>query len=161
MKLRDCVVSWRNPPPNCPKLNWTLIFYLHARKRDALNGFHADISFTYEVEKDGKIPFLDVNLMKKEDGTFDTDVYRKKTDSNIYLSWDAFASRAWKIGTLKGLLRRAFSICSTKESQEKEIKFLKHVFTKINGYPSRVVNDTLHDVRNKVQTELQQRQQQH
>ena len=128
--------------------------------KESLNGFHEDINFTYEVETDGKLPFLDVNVTRKEDGSFDTDVYCKKTDSNIYISWDAFASRSWKVGTLKGLLRRAFSICSTKESQDKEIKFLKHVFTKINGYPSRVVNNTIYEVRNKMESEIQQQQQQ-
>ena len=124
--------------------------------KEALNGFHADIKFTYEVETDGRIPFLDVNVTRKDDGTFDTEVYRKKTDSNIYINWEAFASRSWKIGTLQGLLRRAFLVCSTKEAQDKEIKFLKHIFTKVNGYPSRVVNDTLHKVRNKINIELQQ-----
>ena len=114
--------------------------------RESLNGFHADINFTYETETDNRISFLDVNVSRKGDGTFDTEVYRKKTDSNIYINWDAFASRSWKIGTLKGLFRRAFTVCSTKESREKEISYLKKVFTKINGYPSRVVTDTLHEV---------------
>ena len=51
--------------------------------KEYLNGFHEDINFTYEIETDGKLPFLDVNVTRKEDGSFDTDVYRKKTDSNI------------------------------------------------------------------------------
>ena len=112
--------------------------------RDSLNGFHQDIKFTYEIEQDNRIPFLDVNVTRNDDGTFDTDIYRKKTDTNIYINWDAFASRSWKIGTLKGLFRRAYMICSTEVKKQNEIKFLKHVFTKVNGYPSRVVNNTLH-----------------
>ena len=121
--------------------------------RESLNNFHEDIKFTYETEIDGKIPFLDVNVKRKDDGTFDTEVYRKKTDSNIYINWSAYASRTWKIGTLKGLFRRAFMVCSTKAAQLKEIQFLKNVFTKTNGYPSRVVNDALHQVRNKINSE--------
>ena len=46
--------------------------------REALNGFHPDIKFTYEAEKDRKIAFLDVLITRKVDGTFDTEVYRKK-----------------------------------------------------------------------------------
>ena len=92
-------------------------------------------------------------VTRKADGTFDTEIYRKKTDSSIYIDWDAFATRSWKIGTLKGLFRRAFLVCSTEGALEKEIKFLKHVFTKTNGYPSRIVDNTLHEVRSKINNE--------
>ena len=126
----------------------------------ALNEFHKDINFTFETETEKKIPFLDVMISRKEDGTFDTEVYRKKTDTNIYINWEAFATRSWKIGTLKGLFRRAFLICSTEQSRRREINFLKHVFTKINGYPSRVVNDTLHHVKAEIDNEASPSEQQ-
>ena len=114
-----------------------------------LDSFHPDIKFTYETETDNVISFLDVKVTKKTDGLFDTEVYRKKTDSSIYMSWNSYATQSWKIGTLKGLFRRAFLICSTERALNKELKFLKHVFTKINGYPSKIVNNMLHDVRSK------------
>ena len=115
--------------------------------QQTLNGFHNDISFTYEVEENNKISFLDVLVTRKEDGSFDTEVYRKKTDTNIYIHWEAYATKSWKVGTLKGLFRRAFYICSTEEALEKELKHLKDVFTKINGYPSKLVHEILHEVR--------------
>ena len=115
--------------------------------KEALNNFHDDIKFTYETESGNSISFLDVSVTRKADGTFDTAVYRKKTDNSIYINWNAFAPRQWKVGTLKGLFRRAFLICSTKEAREKEIKFLKEVFTKTNGYPSKIVNRTLEETR--------------
>lgn len=117
--------------------------------QQALDSFHEDIKFTYEIESENNISFLDVSVSRKTDGTFDTNVYRKKTDSSIYINWDAFATRQWKIGTLKGLFRRAFLVCSTKEALQKEIKYLKEVFTKTNGYPSKVVNRTLDEIRTK------------
>ena len=46
--------------------------------RESLNNFHKDIKFTYETEVDGKIHFLDVNVKRKDDGTFDTEVYARK-----------------------------------------------------------------------------------
>ena len=115
--------------------------------QQTLNSFHKDISFTYETEKNNNISFLDVNVTRKADGYFDTDVYRKKTDSDIYIHWDAYATRSWKIGTLKGLFRRAFNICSTEDSLQREVNHLKKVFTKINGYPSKIVHKILHEVR--------------
>ena len=41
-----------------------------------LNTFHSNIQFTYEEERDGKILFLDVLLVRKNDA-FETAVYRK------------------------------------------------------------------------------------
>ena len=91
----------------------------------SLNRFHESIKFTYEKEKDGVISFLDVKVITKMNHTFDTDIHRKKTDTNVYMNWNSFAPRAWKIGTLKGLIRRAFVICSNEEFRNKEISFLK------------------------------------
>ena len=118
-----------------------------------LNSFHASIKFTYEKESDGVLAFLDVKVIKKSDGSFDTDIHRKQTDTNIYLNWKSFAPETWKIGTLKGLVRRALTICSTEEFQTKEISFLKSVFVTSNGFPSRVVSNTIHEVRKKMEAE--------
>ena len=116
-----------------------------------MNRFHESIKFTYEKEKDGVISFLDVKVITKMNHTFDTDIHRKKTDTNVYMNWNSFAPRAWKIGTLKGLIRRAFVICSNEEFRNKEISFLKTVFGKINGYPSRVIHNTIHSVKQKME----------
>ena len=120
---------------------------------EILNGFHENINFTFEKEAENSISFLDVKVIKKLDGSFDTDIYRKKTDTNVYLSWKGFAPRAWKIGTLKGLIRRAFTVCSTNEYRENEVTFLKKIFTKTNGFPSKVVSKVIKDVRDKMANE--------
>ena len=121
--------------------------------RDILNTFNENIKFTFEEEKSSEISFLDVGVRRKNCGSFDTKVHRKETDTNIYLNWKSFAPNSWKVGTLKGLFRRAYIICSTKTALKNEIKHLKNVFTKINGYPSRVVNDTLQNVIKKIERE--------
>ena len=116
---------------------------------ETLNSFHDDIKFTYEMEGEGSIPFLDVYVQRKENGTFTTSIYRKKTSSDVYINWNSFAPRTWKIGTLHGLLQRAFTICSDKAKVEEEIRYLKSVFTKINNYPINVVENIIKKVRNK------------
>ena len=118
-----------------------------------LNEFHDSIKFTFEKEADGSISFLDVKVARNEDGSFTTDIHRKKTDTNIYLHWKSYAPRPWKIGTLKGLIRRAFVVCSNEELQQKELNFLKSVFIKINGYPSKVVNRVIYEVKTKMKDE--------
>ena len=55
-----------------------------------LNKFDPNITFTYEMEKDCKLPFLNGLLMKKENNIV-TIVYRKATANDIYLSWKSFA----------------------------------------------------------------------
>ena len=79
---------------------------------NTLNGFHNSIKFTYEKECSNEIAFLDVKVKRYMDSPLlKTDLYRKKTDSSIYINWNSFAPNTWKIGTLKGLLRRAHKIC--------------------------------------------------
>ena len=121
---------------------------------ERLNSFHESINFTYERERDGVISFLDVKVITKANRTFDTDIHRKETDTNIYMNWNSFAPRVWKIGTLKGLVRRAFVICSNEEFRNKELSFLKNVFRKVNGFPSKVIHTTIHSVKSKIEREV-------
>ena len=102
---------------------------------EILNGFHENIKFTFEKEVDDCISFLDVKVIKNSDWSFETDIHRKKT-----------APKPWKIGTLKGLIRRAFTVCSTEEYREKEVAFLK----RMNEFPSKVVNKFVYEVRSKM-----------
>ena len=110
---------------------------------NVLNNFHASIKFTYEKEISNQIAFLDVSIRRYTDSSsLKTDIYRKKTDTNIYINWNSFAPNIWKIGTLKGLLRRAYKICSEKEWADKEVNYLKQVFINVNQYPKKVVDET-------------------
>ena len=44
----------------------------------AHNSFHKNIKFTFEIEKDNTIPFLDILIIRKPE-KIETAVYRKKT----------------------------------------------------------------------------------
>jgi hypothetical protein len=52
---------------------------------DHLNGLHRNIQFTMETEKDGHIPFLDIDIYRRPDGSLGHKVYRKPTHTNLYL----------------------------------------------------------------------------
>lgn len=118
--------------------------------RDVLNGFHENIGFTYEVENSNSLSFLDVRIIKNNDGSFETKVFRKETDTNIYIHWKSFAPKQWKIGTLKGLIRRAHVVSSNDSFLQNEINHLRHVFTKINGFPNFVFEKTLNETVNRM-----------
>ena len=104
-----------------------------------LNSFHPNIRFTFEKEKDNCIAFLDVCIERQADNHIHTSVYRKTTNTNIYMHWNAYAPKAWKIGTLRSLIQRAHLVCSKEENYNTEVEHIKSVFTEINGYPYKLV----------------------
>ena len=64
-----------------------------------LNSRHLNISLTIENEKDNRMSFLDVNIIREKD-KFTTSVYRKPTFSRIYTHFDSFLPSSNKIGLL-------------------------------------------------------------
>ena len=81
--------------------------------RSMLNSFAKNIQFTYEVESNAKLPFLDMLLMRNHND-ITTTVYLKHSNSDVYLYWDSFTPITWKRGTLKTLAERAYFIRSTQ-----------------------------------------------
>ena len=67
-----------------------------------LNTFHKNIKFTYELEINKKISFLDVLLIRKND-TLETAIHRNSTNNGVYLDWDSFAPKYWKRSTLRSI----------------------------------------------------------
>ena len=98
-----------------------------------LNAYEPKIQFTYEMEEQKKLSFLDV-LIERKDTNLETSVYRKKTNNNIYMNWYSYSPRSWKIGTLRNLIRRAIMISSECNLQT-ELDHLQKVFCDINQYP--------------------------
>ena len=99
---------------------------------------HPNINFSIEKEKDGCLPFLDVNIFC-EHKKFATNVYRRKTFSRIYTNFKSFIPAAYKIGLIKPLLFRCFSLCSDFIEFYHEIDNLKSMLCK-NRYPCNLVD---------------------
>ena len=60
----------------------------HQIFRNLLNGWHANMSFTIDSEKQNKMCFFDVQIIR-EDKTFTTSFYRKSTFSGVYTHFDS------------------------------------------------------------------------
>ena len=118
-----------------------------------LNNFDPNIKFTHEVEKDCKLPFLDVLLIKKGNNIITT-IYRKATTNDIHLNWKSSAPTTWKRVTLKTLAECAYLICSSIALRKKEIGHLKKVFHEKNDYPEWVINQVLNEVEEKHKTSV-------
>ena len=82
------------------------------------------MGFTYEIESDGKLPFLDVLVIRK-DCEVETTVYLKSTNNDIYLHWQSFSPTTWKQGMLQTLVLRAFKVCFNDQDFQNEIKHLR------------------------------------
>ena len=51
-----------------------------------LNSYHPNIKFTYELESNNKVAFLDVSARRTNDNKVETSVYRRATCTNIYIN---------------------------------------------------------------------------
>ena len=64
-----------------------------------LFGFFSGIAqFTYELEHEHvrKLSFVDVLVIRQSNNKFETTVYHKKTNTNIYLNWLSQVPNTWK-----------------------------------------------------------------
>ena len=122
----DTFVIWPHGP------NTLQNFLIH------LNSIRPTIQFTMETEVNNTIPFLDV-LVTKTDATFSTKVYRKPTHTGRYLNFESNHPPHIKKGLIRGLQKRAITICQDQNDQHKEISHLRREFL-TNGYPPSFID---------------------
>ena len=113
-----------------------------------VNSFHKNIKFTIVIEQNSTIPFLDVLLIRTPQ-KIHTTVYRKKSNTDLYIHWNSFATNNWKWGTLKTLVRRAYETCSTDGILGDELKHIRSTFNEINNYPHWVISKVFKKIKNK------------
>ena len=56
-----------------------------------LNSYHPNIQFTFELEKNKQITFLDVLVKRTVANQIETCVHRKETSTNLYINWNSHA----------------------------------------------------------------------
>ena len=99
---------------------------------------HEKMSFTYEVENNDKLPFLDI-LVTREDKEFTTNIYRQPTFSGLYSSFHSFLPESYKTGLCLTLLFRTYTICSDWFKIQTEISKLRNILIK-NNFPSKFID---------------------
>ena len=107
-----------------------------------MNSKHLNMSFTYEIEQNNSIPFLDI-LVNRSRGQFNTSIYRKSTFSGVYLHFCSFMPVDYKFGLIRTLLHRCFALVSSYEIFHLEVMKLKNIIQS-NGYPSNVIDKCIH-----------------
>jgi hypothetical protein len=107
-----------------------------------LNSIEPSIQFTAEREINEHLAFLDLNVHRTVEGKLETDVYRKPTHTDKYLSHDSHHPVSHKRSVAKTLLQRAESLLSNSDSQANEREYVLNVLWE-NDYPKRFLNDCL------------------
>ena len=102
-----------------------------------LNQKHPNIKFTKEIESNKSLSFLDVEIVKSNNA-FATNVYRKPSFTGQGFSFHSFCPFNVKIAVLKTYLHRAYDICSTYVSLDREFSFFRSYLMN-NGYLSRTI----------------------
>ena len=97
-----------------------------------LNSLCPSLKFQFEWEKDGELPFLDI-LIKKINGQFLFNVFRKPTHSNSYIHFFSYHDDKVKVSVISSLFLRAYRICSPSFI-DKEIEIIFNCFKSL-GYP--------------------------
>ena len=105
-----------------------------------LNSIHQNITFTCEeVRDDGSMPFLDILVTPKEDGSLSTSVFRKPTHTDLYLQWDSQHTISSKYSVAGTLFHRAKTVCSDPQLQKKEEEHLCQALQRCR-YPLWAIN---------------------
>ena len=108
------------------------------------------------MEDQERIPFLDVLIKRNARDEIETSVYRKATNTDIYMNWYSHAPSSWKIATLKSLVKRAFLVSSNTESLNCELDHIKTTLSDKNDYPPKLIEEIVKNERNYHQQQLQQ-----
>ena len=86
-----------------------------------------------ETEKDNKLAFLDIAVLREPDGRLTISVYRKPTHTDQYLAYDSHHPQSVKRGIAKCLYERAKRLVTKPSVISEEKKHMSSVLVS-NGY---------------------------
>ena len=104
-------------------------------KLEAINQLHPMLKFTMEREEDGKIPFLDMEIIHKDNHLSST-WYVKQTDTGLIMNYHALAPRRYKKSVVQSFVHRIYRCCSSWELVTSSLQRAKVVLEK-KQYPRK------------------------
>ena len=116
-----------------------------------LNSYNENIQFTSEPEKDQKIPFLDLEL-KREQETLKFGIFRKSTNTDIYINKNAFNPKPHKFAAFNFMLNRANRVPLDKKDYNEEIKKILQIARK-NGFEEDEIHKINKEIKLKIEKE--------
>jgi hypothetical protein len=77
------------------------------------------INFTVEYEKEGKLPFLDLNI-ERRNRKLEFSIYRKPSATQSFIGTDSNHSRSHKFAAFHSMFHRMFNIPMRSENFDKD-----------------------------------------
>ena len=95
------------------------------------------------MEKEGRINFLDVTIIRTQDGSLIFEVYRKPTHTGQYINANSNAPRSHMLSTVRSMTKRVTDIPTTQAAKEAEHARVRKELA-INGYTMEMYNRGKH-----------------
>lgn len=109
--------------------------------KDVFNSLNEIIQFTIEEENERRIAFLDVLLIRDEQGFIKTDWYHKETWSGRYLNFQSCLPFSYKRNTISILTEKMYKLADVEFHDSNKTLILDTL--KENGYPEKLVKNTI------------------
>ena len=110
---------------------------------EILNNFHQSIKFTYQLEMNATLPFLDTWVIRSANTKkFQTALYRKDTFTGLITKWNSFVPINYKKASVVTMIQRALTICSTYSLLAIELDNIRAIGLH-NGYPISFIDQTI------------------
>ena len=106
-----------------------------------LNTRHENIKFTFEKERDNKLPFVDI-LINNNESDLQTLIFHEKTYTGLLLNYFSFVPNCYKLGLIKTLVDRMYRINNSWTGFDKDLKGLKNILQK-NQYPLKMIDHVI------------------
>ena len=101
----------------------------------------SSLNFTYEIEQNKSLPFLDVSVTRHQDA-LSTTVHTKATNSDECINYRSIAPERYKTGVIKTFLHRAYKICNNWTTLTAEIDRIQQLLTN-NNFPMKLIEQTI------------------
>ena len=102
---------------------------------DEFNNYHERFKFTFEIENNNSIPFLNILIIKNNDSTIYTNLYGKNTFSGRFLNYFSNHPIQHKINIIKNLVDSAI-LLSNKIYHFDNLNIIKENLI-LNNYPTK------------------------
>ena len=103
-----------------------------------INILHPNIKFTYELENNNSLPFLDLNVIKTRK-SLSFEIYRKNTTTDHIIPYDSCHPLSQKLSAFHSYFYRLFSVPLSNSSFNKEFKTIMTI-AKNNNFPLEIIN---------------------
>ena len=121
---------------------------------DLLNEMDSSLQFTLEDsrivninnEEVQKIDFLDISIMLYKDGTIETDIYYKVTNTHDYVHYDSFHAKHVLDNVPYNLAKKIIVFVSKDDVMEKRLCQMKDFLLNCD-YPDRIIDEGIHNAR--------------